>query len=159
MRSLPKSRASWWWIKLYNNWQRTLWRRRRACWSWVEGINVSLGFTGWKRICSLMIRAVVATCLEGALKIKEVSYMHSEGVSLGCSVVVVYQALIQIRSWQENWNMVPSRLLTNISRESVVSYRALHGSFHGHSIISFAWCNSAFHMRFLPPLIHLSAAN
>ena len=30
-----------------------------------------------------------ATCLEGALKIKEVSYMHSEGVSLVCTSLIV----------------------------------------------------------------------
>jgi glucosamine--fructose-6-phosphate aminotransferase (isomerizing) len=38
--------------------------------------------------CIEDVLTTVATCLEGALKIKEVSYMHSEGVSQLSSILI-----------------------------------------------------------------------
>lgn len=61
-----------------------------------------------------------ATCLEGALKIKEVSYMHSEGVRIPFSrdpSQTLISVVLPFRFWPVNSSTVPWHSLTNISRE------------------------------------------
>ena len=46
--------------------------------------------------CSIIRGFNFATCLEGALKVKELTYMHSEGIQVGLADDVLFNTQIDI---------------------------------------------------------------